>query len=45
MDVQSNKLDIALDVCQLGTNFQNSLKQDLKYANKFVTHLKRPRVN
>ena len=44
MDVQSNKPDITLDVCQLGTNFQNSLKEDIKYANKFVTHLKQDPV-
>ena len=32
--------DIAFDVCQLGTNFKNSGEQEIKYANKVITHLK-----
>ena len=32
--------DIVFDVCQLGTNFKNSGEQDIKYANKAITHLK-----
>ena len=32
--------DIAFDVCQLGTNFKNSGEQDVKYANKVMTHLR-----
>ena len=32
--------EFAFDVCQLGTNFKNSGEQDVKYANKVITHLK-----
>ena len=32
--------EIASHVCQLGTNFKNSGEQDVKYANKVITHLK-----
>ena len=36
--------DIKFDVCQLGTNFQNSLEEEIKYVNKVATHLKQDPV-